>query len=85
MALYLVWTLMGFSLCAPPVDLDLAAYDLENYDDSNTWELNTYGNTYHYDDLPEEVSGGFRSFVSVSSFVTIPFKGIASQKSKFHQ
>ncbi|KAF4107523.1 opticin isoform X2 [Onychostoma macrolepis] len=55
MALYLVWTLMGFSLSAPPVTLGPASYDLENYDDSNTWDLNTYGLTYDYDDLDEEV------------------------------
>ncbi|XP_043107500.1 opticin [Puntigrus tetrazona] len=55
MALYLVWTLMGFSLSAPPVTFVPAAYDLDNYDDPNTWDINTYGLTYDYDDLDEEV------------------------------
>ncbi|KAK2874291.1 hypothetical protein Q8A67_021444 [Cirrhinus molitorella] len=55
MVLYLIWTLMGFSLSAPPVDLDPAAYDLENYDDTNTLDLNTYGDPYDYDDPDEEV------------------------------
>lgn len=53
---FLVLTLVGFSVSAPPVDS--AAYDPENYDvDSDTWDLNTYGETYDYDDLDEEVRG----------------------------
>uniref|UniRef100_A0A8C2CAV1 LRRNT domain-containing protein n=1 Tax=Cyprinus carpio TaxID=7962 RepID=A0A8C2CAV1_CYPCA len=55
MALYLVWTIMGFSLSAPPVVLGPAAYDLENYDDSDTWDLNTYGETDDFNDMDEEV------------------------------
>ncbi|KAK9966526.1 hypothetical protein ABG768_003633 [Culter alburnus] len=54
MALYLVWTLLGFSLSAPPTDLDSEAFS-PNYDDLNTWDLNPYGMTYDYDDLDEEV------------------------------
>lgn len=63
---------MGFSLSAPPVVLGPAAYDLENYDDSDTWDLNTYGETDDFDDMDEEVRGGFKSFVSssiLSSFI----------------
>ncbi|XP_042622244.1 opticin-like isoform X2 [Cyprinus carpio] len=55
MALYLVWTIMGFSLSAPPVVLGPTAYDLENYDDSDTWDLNTYGETDDFNDMDEEV------------------------------
>ncbi|XP_018933575.1 epiphycan-like isoform X2 [Cyprinus carpio] len=55
MALYLVWTLMGFSLSAPPVTSGPGPYDLDNYDDSDTWNLNTYGETYDYEGLDEEV------------------------------
>uniref|UniRef100_A0A8C2AEX6 Epiphycan-like n=1 Tax=Cyprinus carpio TaxID=7962 RepID=A0A8C2AEX6_CYPCA len=55
MALFLVWTTMGFSLSAPPVVLGPAAYDLENYDDSDTWDLNTYGETDDFNDMDEEV------------------------------
>lgn len=61
MALYrtfLVLTLMGFGQSAPPVESD--PYALENYDvDADTWDLNTYGETYDYDDLDEEVSPFF--------------------------
>ncbi|XP_056591199.1 opticin [Triplophysa dalaica] len=54
---FLVLTLVGFSVSAPPVDS--AAYDPENYDvDSDTWDLNTYGETYDYDDLDEEIVVG---------------------------
>ncbi|KAI7795052.1 opticin [Triplophysa rosa] len=54
---FLVLTLVGFSVSALPVDS--AAYDLENYDvDSDTWDLNTYGETYDYDDLDEEIVVG---------------------------
>ncbi|KTG35244.1 hypothetical protein cypCar_00014170 [Cyprinus carpio] len=67
MALYLVWTMMGFSLSAPPVVLGPAAYDLENYDDSDTWDLNTYGETDDFNDMDEEVRGGFKSFVIILS------------------
>ncbi|XP_055040590.2 opticin [Misgurnus anguillicaudatus] len=51
----LVLTLMmGFSQSAPPVESD--PYGLENYDvDADTWDLNTYGETYIYDDLDEEI------------------------------
>lgn len=51
---FLLLTLVGFSVGAPPVDS--AAYDLENYD-VDAWDLNTYGETYDYDDLDEEVRG----------------------------
>ncbi|XDV51663.1 hypothetical protein PO909_020505 [Leuciscus waleckii] len=40
MVLYLVWTLLGFGLSAPPIDLDPEAY---GFDD--TWDLN-----YDYDE-----------------------------------
>ncbi|XP_059384971.1 epiphycan-like [Carassius carassius] len=53
MALYLVWTLMGFSLSAPPDDMGPAVYDLENYYDSDTWDLHTYGETDDFDDMDE--------------------------------
>ncbi|XP_051958011.1 opticin [Xyrauchen texanus] len=62
MALYdtlIVLTLMGFSLSAPPVEMDPAVYGMENYDvDSDTWDLNSYGETYDYDDLDEEIEVG---------------------------
>lgn len=58
MELYLVWTLLGFSLSAPPTDLD--SFN-PNYDDLNTWDLNPFGMTYDYDDVDEEVRGGFKS------------------------
>ncbi|NP_001003583.2 opticin precursor [Danio rerio] len=50
MLLYLVWILLGFSLGAPPTDLDLEAFGLENYDDPDSWDLH-----YNYDDEHEEV------------------------------
>lgn len=62
MLLYLVWILLGFSLGAPPTDLDLEAFGLENYDDPDSWDLH-----YNYDDEHEEVSFHERFlFVSVS-------------------
>jgi len=51
MVLYLVWTLLGFGLCAPPTDLDPEAF---GYDDLNTLDLN-----YEYEE--EEVRGDFKS------------------------
>lgn len=53
MALYLVLALalLGSCWAAPPVDSDLLNYDV----DADTWDLNTYGETYDYDDLEEEV------------------------------
>ncbi len=59
---------MGSSLSAPAVTLGPATYDLENYDDSNTWDLNAYGLTYDYDDLDEEVRKDFNSLSILSSF-----------------
>ncbi|XP_051531513.1 opticin-like [Myxocyprinus asiaticus] len=54
-----VLTLMSFGLSAPPVESDLAGYGLENYDVySNTWDLDSYGETYDYDDLDEEIEVG---------------------------
>ncbi|XP_067287723.1 opticin [Pseudorasbora parva] len=51
MALYLVWTLLGFGLSAPPSDLDLGN---ENYDDVNTWVLNPFSSEiYEFEDLDE--------------------------------
>lgn len=51
--------LLGSCWAAPPLDSDPAAFDLENYDvDSDTWDLNTYGETYDYDDLNEEIEVG---------------------------
>uniref|UniRef100_A0A8C2GNH7 Opticin n=1 Tax=Cyprinus carpio TaxID=7962 RepID=A0A8C2GNH7_CYPCA len=67
MALYLVWTLMGFSLSAPPVTSGPGPYDLDNYDDSDTWNLNTYGETYDYEGLDEEVRGGVKIPFSLST------------------
>lgn len=60
MALYLVWTLLGFSLSAPPIDLDPEAFGT-NDEDLNNWDLNLYEMTEDYDDLDEEVRGGFKS------------------------
>ncbi|KAB5536954.1 hypothetical protein PHYPO_G00113250 [Pangasianodon hypophthalmus] len=53
MALYVVVAvaLLGSCWAAPPVDSDPVNYDV----DSDTWDLNTYGETYDYDDLDEEV------------------------------
>ncbi|XP_076860012.1 opticin [Brachyhypopomus gauderio] len=51
--------LLGSCSGAPPVDSDPAAYDLENFDvDSVTWDLNSYGEIYEYDDLDEEIEVG---------------------------
>ncbi|KAM9444121.1 opticin [Clarias gariepinus] len=53
MALYVVVAvaLLGSCWAAPPVDSDLLNYD----EDSDTWDLNSYGETYDYDVLDEEV------------------------------
>ncbi|XP_056125831.1 opticin [Rhinichthys klamathensis goyatoka] len=48
MVLYLVWTLLGFGLCAPPTDLDPEAF---GYDDLNTLDLN-----YEYDEEVETLA-----------------------------
>lgn len=43
--------LLGSCWGAPPVDSDPAAYKQENYDvDSDSWDLNSYGETLEYDD-----------------------------------
>lgn len=60
---FLMVSLVGFGVSAPPVDSDTAAYDLESYDvDSDAWDLNTYGETYDYDDLDEEVRGWIKKW-----------------------
>lgn len=53
MALYLVLavSLLGSCWAAPPVDSDLGNYDV----DSDTWDLNTYGEAFDYDDLEEDI------------------------------
>ncbi|KAK3512866.1 hypothetical protein QTP70_028938 [Hemibagrus guttatus] len=60
MAVYVVLAvaLLGSCWAAPPVDSDLMNYDV----DADTWDLNTYGETYDYDDLDEEVDNGGISF-----------------------
>ncbi|KAI5093566.1 opticin precursor [Silurus meridionalis] len=54
MALYVVIAvaLLGSCWAAPPVDTDLVNYDV----DSDTWDLNSYGESYEYDDLDEEIA-----------------------------
>ncbi|XP_060766179.1 opticin [Neoarius graeffei] len=53
MALYVMVAvaLLGSCWAAPPVDSDPVNYDV----DSETWDLNNYGETYDYDDLDEEI------------------------------
>lgn len=72
MVLYLVWTLLGFSLSAPPINLDVEEFD-SNMDHLNTWDLNPIGLTYDYDDLDEV--RGFKSGLSLtvlSSYHVVP-------------
>ncbi|KAI4894976.1 hypothetical protein NFI96_028739 [Prochilodus magdalenae] len=52
----LALALLGSCWGAPPVNSDPATYELENYDeDSDTWDLNSYGETLEYDDLDQEI------------------------------
>lgn len=66
MALYVVVAvaLHGSCWAAPPGVSDLVNYDV----DSDTWDLNSYGQTYDYDDLDEE-AGNARISVSVTQWL----------------
>ncbi|TST85789.1 Epiphycan [Bagarius yarrelli] len=65
MALYAVVAVALFGSCwaAPPVDSDQVNYDV----DVDTWDLNTYGETYDYDDLDEEVDNARISVGTMAS------------------
>ncbi|KAK2821342.1 hypothetical protein Q7C36_020685 [Tachysurus vachellii] len=60
MAVYVVLAvaLLGSCWAAPPTDSDLVNYDV----DADTWDLNTYGETYDYDDLEEDADNAGISF-----------------------
>lgn len=66
MALYVVVAvaLLGSCWAAPPGVSDLVNYDV----DTDTWDLNSYGQTYDYDDLDEE-AGNAGISVSVTQWL----------------